>query len=287
MSLISRRSSLGLFAIAAFVAMFVFVVPHADAKRAKLGGQLVGDAQAKGSKVTAPILLSQSTAKKLKLDSALATLKTKRSTQLSAPNPTGTGTVKIGADTLRSGDELAGKAKVKGNREAVIPKVAGSKLSVKDRESAFSVDELTAALVALYSQVNALTVRVNDLEDALQSQIDALRAELEALKAENASLAGQINSILTQLTSLESALGTLETTVTGLVGDLADVDTALTGLQNQLTTLAGELDALEAIVGPLGVDVDTLQTQVGTLQGQVTGLLADVSLLCTAFPLVC
>ena len=292
MSNIGRRSGFGTLLVGACLLLLALVAPQAEAKSAKLDAQLVGNAVAKGSKVTAPVLLSSSTAKKLKVDSALATLTMKRSAQLNAPAPSGTGTYQIGAETLRSGDNLTGKAKLKGSRAAIIPTLAGSKLSVKSRESAYSVDELTNLVVTLFGQLNSLTIRVDALEDDFQLQLDALRAELEALKAQNASLTGQINSILAQLGTLQTTVNGLQTTIAGITGQLGTLTTQLNGLQTQITTLAGQLtglqtdlDALEALVG--GVNVANLQTtvnglvtQVGTLQTTVNGLVTDVGILC-------
>ncbi|HEX6116798.1 MAG TPA: hypothetical protein VFY99_06820 [Solirubrobacterales bacterium] len=264
--------------------MLAFAVPAAEAKQAKLDGQLIAGATTAGSKVEAPILLTEESAKKLKLRSPLATLTTKASATLPAPNPLGEGVVQIAAGTLRAGDELAGKAKLKGNRKALMPKLKGKKLEVTSRESRFSVEELTDALVALYSQVGALGLRV----DALESDLAQLRTDLEAMKAQNASLQGQINSLITQITDLDAALDALTSVVGGL-----PTAAQLQAVIDSVTALQGELDALDAVVGTLPTDTDitNLQNQINTingtlttLSGTVTGLQTDVTALCSFVP---
>ena len=261
--------------------MLALAAPAAEAK-GKLDGQLIGAATTSGSKVEAPILLTEKSAKQLKLRTPLATLTTKASKSLLAPNPMGEGTVQILPGTLRAGDELAGKAKLKGNAKALMPKLKAQKLEVTSRESRFSVDELTDALVALYGQVGALSLRVTELEAGLAS----LRAELEALKAENQSLQGQINGLLSQIADLDAALDALTSVVGGLptAAQLQAVIDSVEDLQDQL-------DALEALIPGLATDADitnlqgqitTLSGQLTTLSGTVTGLQTDVSALCAA-----
>ena len=281
---LSRLSKLIVMAMS--LAVFCLAAPLAQAKSAKLDGQLIAAATTKGSKVEAPILLTEKSAKKLKLRSPIATLLTKASKSVPAPNPTGSGTVQIAPGTLRAGDELAGKAKLKGKRKALMPKLKGKKLQVTARESRFSVEELTNALVALYEQVGALGLRVGALETGLAD----LRAEVEALKAKDASLQGQLDSLLAQITSLETALDALTSVVGGL-----PTAAELQAVIDSIAALQGELDALEAAVDllPTDADITDLQNQIDTIDGQLTtlqsdvnGLLADVAVLCT-LPVTC
>lgn len=254
--------------LAGVFAVLALAAPAAEAK-GKLDGQLIAAATTSGSKVTAPILLTEKSAKQLKLRSPLATLTTKASQKLQAPSPTGQGTVQIAAGTLRAGDALTGKGKLKGSKKAMMPKLKGSNLAVTGRESAYSVDELTGALVALYQQVGALGIRVTELETGLAS----LRAELEALKAQNASLEGQINSILTQITNLDAALDALTTLVGGLP------------TQAQLDAVIQSIDDLQSQLDALGIDdIDGLQSELTDLQSQITALDDTIDLICGTLP---
>ena len=117
--------------LAGALAVLALAAPAAEAK-GRLDGQLIGAATTSGSKVEAPILLTEKSAKQLKLRTPLATLTTKASKSLLAPNPFGEGTVQILPGTLRAGDELAGKAKLKGNAKALMPKLKAQKLEVTE-----------------------------------------------------------------------------------------------------------------------------------------------------------
>ncbi len=228
-----------LAAALAVIALLFVAAPAAEAKQAKLDGQLIGGATTAGSKVEAPILLTEKSAKKLKLRSPLATLTTNASKTLPAPNPLGEGVVQIAPATLRAGDELLGKAKLTGSRKALMPKLKGSGLQVTGRESRFTVDELTDALVALYQQVGALGLRV----DALEVGLVQLRADLEALRAENQSLQGQINGLLADIADLEASLAALNSVVGGL-----PTAAQLQAVIDNVAALQAELDALETQV---------------------------------------
>ncbi len=246
----------------------MLAAPSAQAKSAALDGTLVANASKAGSKVEAPVLFSSQSAKKLKLNSPLATVVLKGSKAVPVPNPSGVGTVNVLPETLRSGDEIDGTGKLKGSAKKLMPKVKAGKLSVTNRESAYSVDELTAALVGLYNQVGALGLRV----DALESGLTSLRAELEALKVKNSSLEGQINNLLATITDLEGALDDLTSLVNGL-------PTAA-----ELQAILDDLDDLQNQIDALGLDVGALEGQIATLQGQVSGLLTDVGLICGSLP---
>jgi chaperonin cofactor prefoldin len=247
------------------LAAIAIAAPGAMAKQASLDGQLMGDAAKRGSKVEAPVLLSQRSAKQLKLRSPLATLSFKASRSVPVPNPQGAGQVSVAPDTLRSGDRISGKGKLKGSAKKLMPIVKAGRLTVTDRESAYSVDELTAAVAALYQQVGALGLRVDALEDSLADVI----AELERLKAKDASLTGQINSLITQLTDLETALQDL----TSLVGGLPTAA--------QLNQALADIAELQNALDNLGIaDVAGLQTTLNGLQTQINGLVADVNVLC-------
>jgi uncharacterized protein YoxC len=247
------------------LAVFAIAAPGAMAKQAALDGQLIGDASKAGSKVVAPVLLTGQSAKKLKLRSPLATLSMKASKGVPVPNPTGAGIVTVTPDTLRSGDEIDGKGKLKGSSKKLMPIVKAGSLNVTDRESAYSVDELTAAVVGLFSRVGALELKVADLESA----ISGIRAELEELKRQNSGLSGQINSILGQLNSLTTQLNSLTSLVNGLPSAAA-LNQALA----DIAALQADLNALEAVVNDPTTGLAALQTQLTTLQGDVTDLLA-------------
>jgi chaperonin cofactor prefoldin len=243
----------------AVLAVLAIAAPGALAKQATLSGQLIGDAAKRGSKVEAPVLLSEKSAKQLKLRSPLATLSFKASRSVPVPNPQGAGHVSVAPDTLRSGDRISGKGKLKGSAKKLMPIVKAGSLTVTDRESAYSVDELTAAVADLYQQVGALGLRVDALEDSLADVI----AELERLKAQDASLAGQINTLITRLTNLETALEDL----TGLVGGLPTAA--------QLQAVIDDIADLQAELAGLGIgDVAGLQGALDTLTGQMTDLTA-------------
>jgi uncharacterized phage infection (PIP) family protein YhgE len=272
-----------LHALLGALALLVFAAP-AQAKQAKLDGQLIAAAATKGSKVTAPILLTEKSAKKLKLRSPLATLTIKASRTLPAPSPTGQGTVQISPSTLRAGDALVGKAKRKGKGKALMPMLAGSKLTVTSRESRYSVEELTDALTALYGQVSALGLRV----DALESGLATLQAQLDQLRRDQQGLQDEIDSLITQITNLQGLLDDLTNVVNGLP-TMADLQAALAAI----TQLQADLDTLEALIPGLATDAElaavqtalqgqitTINGQLTTITGQVNGLIADVNVLC-------
>lgn len=289
----------------AALCVLAIAAPSAAAKQAPLGGQLIGDAAKRGGKIEAPVLLSGQSAKKLGLRSPLATLSLKASKKVPAPNPTGSGKVTVGAETLRSGDRIDGKGKLKGSAKKLMPVVRGSGIEVVERESAYSLDELTAALVALFQRVGALELRVNDLETSLNSQIADLRAEIERLKAKDASLEGQINSVLTQLTTLQTQLqdtiddlAALTSTVGGLPTDAdllvlqgqintlsSNLTSGLANLQTQVNALPTNAQMTTAITNAINTLDADLQGQINTLNTTVSGLATDVGLLCTAVPL--
>lgn len=283
---LNGRISLGLAASA--VAMLL-IPAAAEARKAPLDAQLLAPPQVKGKKVTAPVLVSQRTAKKLKLGSPVAVFVTKSAKKLRAPNPLGPGRVQIRARTLRAGDELRGRAKLKGKPDKLLPKVKGMNFKVKSRESAFSVDELTAAVVALAGQLNALSLRMDELEKSMLSELAKLRAELEALALKFPELQAQIDEILAKLDALESGLADLQTqidaltgTVTGLESDMAAVQTTISGLQGDVASLQTDLATLEGTVGTLSTDLDKVESDLATLDTRVTALESDVAALCAA-----
>ena len=237
------RAAAPLCALAALFIGFAVFAPAAEAKKGKLEGQIIGDAVEKKNKVEAPVLLSSKSAKKLKLRSPMALLVTKGAKKLKAPDPQGGGKIVVTADTLRAGDTVKGKAKTKGSTKKPMPKLKAKRMKIAERSSAYSVDELTAAVVALYQRVALLEGSLGDVI-----------IELEQIKQQNTSLTEQVNSLLTQLTSLQSTLDSLPTAAQ---------------LQQALTEIAGLKDDLAA----LGVDVDGLE-------GQLNALAADVTLLC-------
>jgi prefoldin subunit 5 len=263
-------------ALLAAVAIALLGATAAEAKQAKLNGQLVAGAVTKGGKVQAPVLLSEKTAKKLKLRSPLATLTTKGSKTIPAPNPAGGGTVEVAPSTLRAGDSLTGKAKLKGSAKKLMPTIKGSKLEITDRESAYSVDELTAAIVDLYRAFGALSLRV----DALETTLVSVQQQLEELKQQNAGLAAQIDSILGDIADLEGALAALQTVVGGLPtqAQLQAVIDDVTSLQSSLAALQATVDGLED--ADFQGQIDALETDLGTLQTQVNGVAADINFLC-------
>jgi prefoldin subunit 5 len=270
---------------AAALTLLAFAAPAAEAAKKKIDGQLIAAADSRGSKVEAPVLLSEKSAKRLKLDSPIATLSLKGSMQIAAPNPAGSGAVLIAPETLRAGDSVKGKGKVKGKRSALMPTVKAGKVEVTDRESAYSVDELTGALVALYNQGGVLGLRVDSIELALAE----LRAELEALKAENANLQDQIDALLAQIAGLETALDDLTDIVNGL-----PTEEDLQGVIDEIDQLRNDLTALQALVGTLPTDtditnlqnqIDTLSSELSTLETTVGDLGDDVAFLCGMVPL--
>jgi prefoldin subunit 5 len=262
------------------IALLALSAPAAQAKGAKLDGQLVAAAATKGSKVTAPILLSDKTAKKLKLKSPLATLTTKKSQMLPAPNPAGEGTVQIAAGTLRAGDAMAGKVKTSGSKKALVPKLKGSKLQVTSRESRYSVDELTDALTALYAQVGALGLRVTNLE----LNVAQIRQELEEVKEQNGSLEGQIEDLLAQLTDLEGVVADLEDLI-GTLPTAQDLQDAL----DAIADLEDAVEAIEALLPGLATDADitALQNSLNALDGELDSLTTDVTALQDTVDILC
>ncbi len=256
-------------ALLAAAAIALFGAAAAEAKQTKLDGRLVAGAVTKGSKVSAPVLLSEKTAKKLKLRSPLATLTTKGSKTIPAPNPAGSGTIEVAPSTMRSGDALTGRAKLKGSAKKLMPKIKGKRLEITDRESAYSVDELTAAVVALYQQVGALGLRV----DTLETSFDELRAELEQLKAQNAALAAQIDAQMAQMAALETALDDLTSIVDGLPTQ-ADLDAVIADIADLQADLAALDDLVTDPTTGLQAQLDGLDSELTTIQGDVAGLLA-------------
>lgn len=232
--------------VAASLAIAGFAAPAAEAKKAKLDGQLIAPAISKGKKVEASVLLSKKSAKKLKLGSPIATLVLKGNKTLKAPSPTGNGKVGITADSLRSGDQVKGRAKMNGKqRKKLMPKLKAQKVNVKSRESRYSVDELTDALVGLFGNVNVLSKRLGELTTSVNASIADLQAQIDELKEGNLNLQAQLDAITAQLAALETGLAALESELNNLSID--DID----GLQAELTALETDITALEGDVASL------------------------------------
>lgn len=247
--------------VAASLAIAAFAAPAAEAKKAKLDGQLVAPAISKGKKVEASVLLSQKSAKKLKLGSPIATLVLKAKKSLKAPSPSGKGKVEISPDSLRSGDQVKGRGKLKGKQgKKLVPKVKAKKLKVKSRESRYSVDELTDALIGLFGNVNALSKRLDDLTTSVKSSLADLQAQIDELKEDNQNLQVQLDAITAQLPALETRLAALEA---------------------ELAALSTQVDGLDSAVSQLGVQVATLETQVANLEADVATLCGDLGLACS------
>lgn len=247
------RSRPGMLAagVAAALTVGVLAVPAAEARKTKLDGQLIAPAISKGKRVKAAVLLSQKSARKLKLDTPLATLVVRASKTIKAPNPAGKGKVKIPADSLRPGDHVKGRGKAKGKRK-LIPKVRAKRLKVKSRESRYSVDELTDALLFLFGQLYALSNRFDEFSASVQATLADLQAQIDVLKDQD--LQAQIDAMLARLAALEAGLAALEADVAALSTQVGDLENAVTQLQADVATLESEVDALEADVNALCAD---------------------------------
>lgn len=234
---IRRKRPARLGVLAALALCAALLAPAAsEARIATLDGQLLTPPKAKGGKVQAPVLLSETSLRRFDLETAVATLVVRRSAKLSAPSPNGGKRIEIDAEDMRSGDTVRGRAKVPSGEDP-LPKLKVRKLRVRKRESGYSVDELADAILKLATDLDALSARVDELSD--------------------------------QLTDLDGTVDQLNETLTSLQSQVSS-------LQSQLSTLQGQLNSLNTTVGSLQTTVNSLDSQLDTLQGTVDGICALV-----------
>jgi predicted nucleic acid-binding Zn-ribbon protein len=269
----STRSAAGTMVCMALFAVLGLVAPTAQAAKPKLDGQLIAPLATKGNKIEAPVLLTSKSAKSLGVGKALATVTTKASKKLKAPNPYGKGQIEVAAETLRPGDRLKGRGKLKGKADKLMPKVKGTKLKIASRESRFSNDELADAIIALANQLNALSLRVDQLEATLLAELAALKAQLDGLP--------DIDALLAQIEALEASLNSLTGRVDGLETDLDGALDDIATLQSQVTTLQSTVGSLQSSVGTLQTQMATVQGQILTIQGQITTIQGQITTICS------
>ena len=122
----------------------------------------------------------------MRLGKGLVRVSLPAGTRLSAPAPSGRGTVAILPGALRTGDQLKASAPlspgaVKRLRNRAVPSFRVRAARVARRSSAHSTDELTRILGDLGRQLNLLTGRVNGLASLTGSVLRSAEVSMRAL----------------------------------------------------------------------------------------------------------
>jgi hypothetical protein len=226
--------------VALVAALLAVLAPGAEARSVRISGQVIAPPlKAKGGRVSVPVLLTAASQRRLKLRQPIARLLIKRTRQVRVPAAVTSRSVQ--AAELRPGDELRARVKRRRQRSAGTVSMRASGVRVVHRESFFSVDELTGAVLALSRQVTSLSARVA----ALAADIAELQRVLGLPTTGGGGGPVDLSSILDRLDALE-----------------ADV--------NDLQALVGALQG----TGTLSQQVADLQDAVGDLQSTVNGICA-------------
>jgi hypothetical protein len=261
----------GWVAAIVLVAVLGAVVPAADARMAKLKGQVVGQPYAAKKGTVVPVLLVPKSAKRARLVSCVGALK------VSAKRVRAARGQRIATTRLRIGDVVQTRTRV--SRAARRPgywRIRTRKLNVTKRSGTLSPAELEELIAGLRGDLTRLTQAVVDLAayttsrfGAVDADIASLRSDLNALRAEFTALAAQVSAVSAQLTALEASL---QAQIDALTGELA-------GFEAQLQDVVDDIAALNAAVASLGTQLATLQGQVTTLTTNLAALSATVSAL--------
>ena len=218
----------------------------AEAKNYGIDGHVVAPPTASKSRLVVPVLLTERAERRMRLGKGLVRVSLPRGTRLSAPSPSGRGTVPILPSALRPRDQLKASAPlsrgaVKRLRKRAVPSFRVRKARVARRSSALSTDELTRIVGDLGRQLGQLTGRVDGLAALITSQLGGLRSEF-------ASTTERVNTLTNTVGTLETSLAQLLSRLTLLEGAVPNV-TELLALQGSITSLLSRTTSLETVTG--------------------------------------
>lgn len=235
-----KRAARAALVVAILAALLAALAPGAEARSARISGQVIAPPlKAKGGRVSVPVLLTAASQRRLKLRQPIVRLLIKRTKRVRVPNAVTSRIVQ--AQTLRPGDELRARVRARKKATAKTLSLRASGVRVVRRESFYSTDELTGALIALGNQVVALSGRVAELAadiaelqrllglptdgsgvappdlSSILDRLDALEADLAALQTLVGALQGT-GTLSQQVADLQDAVGDLQGTVNGICG---------------------------------------------------------------------
>jgi len=134
--------------------------PAAKAKSAPIAGQVIAAPTIAKGKARIPVLLSERSGRRLRVDIVRVIVSSRAS--ISVPRPLGAGRMTIKANTLRTGDAVKGR--VRFTRKALkrsVPALKMKGLRVTSRENAFSNRELVEAIQFLAGQISFVSGRLD------------------------------------------------------------------------------------------------------------------------------
>jgi hypothetical protein len=192
-------------------ALMLFGAVDASARVVVVTGQVLAPSASAGPAVSVPVLLTPRAERRLGVGTPVVRLLVRRRARVAAPQPFGSGHVKIAPSAIRAGDGVLARIRVRPAlrrraRKQAVPSLRVRSLRVNSRSSALTTDELAQLMVTLQAQLAVLAQRMDQLAAAQGAGIPDLQQQIDAVQAGMDDLATQLAAVEETLQDLLSVL---------------------------------------------------------------------------------